>query len=55
MEGHRDLVIGSNESSRCVDVPSDNFGQIQPSEMVEFGQNVFNMSLYGLERLNGGS
>ena len=30
MEGHRDLVIGSNEMSWSVDVPLDHLGQKTP-------------------------
>ena len=39
-DGSRDLGIGSYERSWPVDVPFDSFGQIRPSEMAEFGQNV---------------
>ena len=32
MEGHRELVIGSNERSWSVDVPFDHFSQKHPTE-----------------------
>ena len=35
MEGHRDLVIGSNERSWSVDVPFDHFGQNTLPEVVK--------------------
>ena len=39
MEGHRDLVIGSNESSSSVDVPFNHFGQKHPTGSCKIGQN----------------
>ena len=39
MEGHRDLVIGSNERSWSVDVPFDHFGQKHPTGSCQIGQN----------------
>ena len=39
MEGHRDLVIGSNERSWFVDVPFDHFGQKHPTGSCKIDQS----------------
>ena len=57
----RDLVIGSNERSRHVDVHFDNFGQNGPPKDGQIWPKcpktaIFrNMILYGQELLNGRS
>ena len=38
MEGHRDLVIGSNERSWFVDVSFDNFGKTIRPEVVKLAK-----------------
>ena len=40
MEGHIDLVIGSNERSWSVDVPFDNFGQKHPTGSCQISQKI---------------
>ena len=37
-EGHRDLVIGSNERAWSVDVPFDHFGYKHPTGICQIGQ-----------------
>ena len=49
MEGHRDLVISSNERSWSVDVPFGHFGQNHPPEVVKMAKIAQNSGFSRLE------
>ena len=49
MEGHRDLVIGSNKSSWSLDVPFDHFGQNNLPEVVKLTKIAQNSGFSRLE------